>query len=181
MAKLVYALSQSLDGYVDHMELGPPPAAAFQHFIEVVRGLAGAIYGRRMYEIMRYWDENQPDWDAEDREFAAAWQNQPKWVVSRSLQAVGPNAILIAENAESAIRDLKADLAGEIQVAGPVLAHSMTQAGLIDEYQLYLRPVVLGSGQPYFAGPRPPLHWVASDRIVDDLIRLTYVPAEPRT
>ena len=90
MAKLVYGLSQSLDGYVDHMKLGPPSPAAFRHFIGLVRGLTGLIYGRHTYEIMRYWDEDLPDWDAEDREFAVACRSQPKWVVSRSLKSVGP-------------------------------------------------------------------------------------------
>ena len=177
MAKLVYGLSQSLDGYVDHMKLGPPAPAAFRHFIGLVRGAIGLIYGRRTYEIMRYWEEDLPDWDAGDREFAAVWRSQPKWVVSGSLESVGPNATLVAGDFEKMIRRLKADLAGEIHVAGPVLAQSLTAAGLIDEYRLYLRPVVLGGGQPFFAGPRPPLHLVASDLIADDLIRLTYVPA----
>jgi len=177
MAKLVYGLSQSLDGYVDHMKLGPPPPAAFRHFIELVRGLTGLVYGRRTYEIMRYWDEDLPDWDAEDRDFAVAYRSRPKWVVSRSLKSVGPNATLVADDFEKVIRRLRAELAGEIQVGGPVLAQSLTEAGLIDEYRLYLRPVVLGGGKPFFAGPRPPLHLVASDLIADDLIRLTYVPA----
>jgi len=178
MAKLVYGLNQSLDGYVDHMKLGPPAPAAFRHFIELVRGSTGMIYGSRTYEIMRYWDEDLPDWDAVDREFAVAWRSQPKWVVSRSLKSVGPNAILVApDDFETEIRRLKAELAGEIQVGGPVLAQSLTEAGLIDEYRLYLRPVVLGGGTPFFAGPRPPLHLVASDLIADDFIRLTYVPA----
>src|SRR5262249_2978066 len=177
MAKLVYGLMQSLDGYVDHMKLGPPPPAAFRPFIEQVRGLTGVIYGSRTYEIMRYWDEDLPDWDAEDRDFAAVWRSQPKWVVSRSLKSVGPNATIVADDFEKTIRRLKAELAGEIQVAGPVLAQSLTEAGLIDEYRLSLRPVVLGGGQPFFAGPRPPLHLVASDLIADDLIRLSYVPA----
>ena len=177
MAKLIYALNQSLDGYVDHMKIGPPPAAAFRHFIELMRGLSGAIYGRRMYEIMRYWDEDLPDWDAEDREFAMAWRKQPKWVVSRSLKSAGPNTTLIEDDFEKTTRKLKAGLAGAIQVGGPVLAQALTEAGLIDEYQIYLHPVVLGGGQPYFAGPRPPLHLVASDLIANDLIRLTYVPA----
>ena len=177
MAKLVYALNQSLDGYVDHMKLGPPAPAAFRHFIELVRNSTGMIYGRSIYEIMRYWDEDLPDWDADDHEFAAAWRSKPKWVVSRSLKSVGPNATLIAEDFETAIRKLKVALAGEIHVGGPVLAQSLTEAGLIDEYRLYLRPVVLGGGSPFFAGPRPPLHLVASDLIADDLIRLTYVPA----
>ena len=177
MAKLVYGLTQSLDGYVDHMKLGPPAPAAFRHFTEWVRGAAGLVYGRRTYEIMRYWEEDLPDWDADDREFAAVWRSQRKWVVSRSLESVGPNATLVARDFEKAMRGLKAELAGEIQVAGPVLAQSLTEAGLIDEYRLYFRPVVLGGGQPFFAGPRPPLHLVASDLIVADLIRLTFVPA----
>ena len=176
MAKLVYGLSQSLDGYVDHMKLGPPVPAAFRHFVELVRGLTGMIYGRRMYEIMRYWDEDLPDWDEDDRDFAAVWRSRPKWVVSRSLKSVGPNATLIADDFEKAIRRLKAVLAGEIQVGGPALAQSLTDASLLDEYQLYVRPVVLGGGTPFFAGPRPPLHLVAHDLIVEDLLRLTYVP-----
>ncbi len=177
MAKLVYGLNQSLDGYVDHMKLGPPAPAAFRHFVELTRGLTGVIYGRRMYEIMRYWDEDLPDWDAEDREFAAAWRSRPKWVVSGSIQSVGPNATLVSADFEEVVRRLKAEFDGEIHVGGPVLAQSLTEAGLIDEYRLYLRPVVLGGGQPFFAGARPPLHLVASDLIADDLIRLTYVPA----
>jgi dihydrofolate reductase len=177
MAKLVYGLSQSLDGYVDHMKIGPPAPAAFRHFVDLVRGLTGFVHGTRMYEIMRYWDEDAPEWDADDREFAAAWRSRPKWVVSHSLKSVGPSATFVADDFEKAIRGLKADLAGDILVGGPGLAHSLTQAGLIDEYQLYLRPVVLGGGSPFFAGPRPPLHLVASDLIADDLIRLTYVPA----
>ena len=177
MAKLVYGLMQSLDGYVDHMKLGPPAPAASRHFLEMVRGSSGLIYGRRMYEIMCYWEEDLPEWDAEDRAFAVAWQSQPKWVVSHSLKSAGPNATLVTDDLEQVIRRLKAELAGEIHVGGTVLAQSLTDAGLIDEYRLYLRPVVLGGGQPFFAGARPPLHLVASDLITDDLLRLTYVPA----
>jgi dihydrofolate reductase len=170
-------MNQSLDGYVDHMKLGPPEPAAFRHFTEYVRGLSGSIYGRRLYEIMRYWDEDLADWDAEEREFAAVWRSMPKWVVSRTLKAVGPNATLVEGDVEAAIRRLKAEQDGEIAVGGPDLARSLTEAGLIDEYRLYLFPVVMGGGTPFFAGPRPPLHLVASDRIAGDLIRLTYVPA----
>ena len=177
MAKLVYGLSQSLDGYVDHMKLGPPAPAAFRHFIELVRGATGLVYGRRTYEVVGYWDEDLPDWDAEDREFAAVWRKQPKWVVSRSLKSVGPNATLIADDVEAVVRGLKARLVGEIDVGGPELARSLTDLGLIDEYRLYLHPVVLGHGKPFFGGPRPPLRFVTSDRVGGDVIRLTYVPA----
>jgi dihydrofolate reductase len=175
MAKLVFGMNQSLDGYVDHMAFAPGPAL-FRHFIEQVRGLTGSVYGRRMYEVMRYWDEDLPEWGAEERDFAVAWRSQPKWVVSRSLKSVGPNATLVKDDIETAIRGLKAQHVGEIDVAGPELARSLTDLGLIDEYRLYLHPVVLGRGKPFFAGPRPPLRLVASDSI-EDAIRLTYVPA----
>jgi dihydrofolate reductase len=176
MAKLVFGMNQSLDGYVDHMEFTPGPVL-FRHFIEQVRVLAGSVYGRRMYEVMRVWDEDRPEWGAEFRDFAAAWRSQPKWVVSRSLTSVGPNATLVADDLEAVTRGLKAELAGEIEVAGPDLARSLTDLGLIDEYRLYLHPVVLGRGKPFFAGPRPPLRLVASDRIDEDVIRLAYAPA----
>src|SRR5690348_6304838 len=129
------------------------------------------------YEIMRYWDEDLPDWDADDHEFAAAWRGRPKWVVSRSLTSVGPNATLLGDDTPKAVRRLKAERAGEILVGGPVLAQSLTEAGLIDEYRLYLRPVVLGGGTPFFRGPRPPLRLVANEVIAGDLLRVTYVPA----
>jgi dihydrofolate reductase len=174
MAKLVFALNQSLDGYVDHTAMAPDPVL-FRHFIDDVGGVAGSVYGRRMYEVMRYWDEDRPEWGEAERDYAAAWRRQPKWVVSRTLQSVGPNATLVKDDVEAAIRALKARLDGVIEVAGPELAASLT--GLIDEYRLYIHPVVLGSGKPFFAGPRPPLRLIASERIGAHAIRLTYVPA----
>ena len=175
MAKLVFGMNQSLDGYVDHMAFAPGPAL-FRHFIEEAQAQAGSVYGRNMYEIMRYWDDDQPEWDADEHAFAAAWRRQPKWVVSRSLKSVGPNATLVEGDVESAIRALKAEREGEIEVAGPHLAHSLTELGLIDEYRIYLHPVVLGHGSPYFLGARPALRLVAHDRVADDVIKLTYVP-----
>jgi len=177
MAKLVFGMNQSLDGYIDHMALPVPSPALFRHFIAEAQGQAGSVYGRRMYEVMRYWDDDHPEWGADERAFAAAWRNQPKWVVSRLLKAVGPNATLVAGDLEATIRTLKAEHDGEIEVAGPDLAQSLTELGLIDEYRLYLHPVVLGHGKPFFAGPRPRLRLVTSDRIGEDVIRLTYVPA----
>ncbi len=176
MAKLVYGMNQSLDGYVDHQCFLPSPTL-FRHFTEHVRGLTGSVYGRRLYEVMRYWDDDLPNWNAEERDFAVAWRSQPKWVASRSLSSVGPNATLVADDLEAVIRRLKAERTGEIDVGGPDLARSLTDAGLIDEYRLYLCPVVLGRGKPFFAGPRPPLRLAAHDRIDQDVIRLTYVPA----
>ena len=177
MAKLVYGLNQSLDGYVDHLAIGRPSPAVSRHFMEQVRDVTGMVYGRRMYEIMSYWDEDLPDWDAGDHEYAAVWRSKPKWVVSRSLKSVGSNATLVEDDFEAVIRGLKAELGGEIEVAGPDLSGSLTNLGLIDEYRLYLQAMVLGRGKPFFSGPRPPLRIVANDLIAEDVIRLTYVPA----
>lgn len=176
MAKIVFGMNQSLDGYVDHTEFAPD-GTLFRHFVEQAQEQAGSVYGRKMYEIMRYWDDDHLEWSADEHAFAAAWRRQPKWVVSRSLKSVGPNATLIQDDLEGTIRRLKAERDGEIEVAGTQLAGSLTELGLVDEYRIYLHPVVLGRGAPYFAGPRPPLHLVTHDRIGEDVIRLVYVPA----
>ena len=175
MAKLVFGMNVSLDGYVDHMAFEPSPKV-FRHFINEAREQAGSVYGRNLYEIMRYFDEDRPEWDAPRREFAHAWRRQPKWVVSRTLKSVGPNATLVGNDLEAAMRRLKVEVDGEIEVGGPNLARSLTDLGLIDEYRLYVHPVVLGRGTPYFAGPRPPLRFVASDLIDENTIRLRYAP-----
>jgi len=176
MAKLVFGMNQSLDGYVDHLKFAPGPIL-FRHFIKEAEGQAGSLYGRNLYELMRYWDDDYPEWDADRRAFALAWRRQPKWVVSRTLKEVGPNATLVGDDLEAEIRALKAERTGEIEVAGPALANSLTELGLIDEYRIYLHPVVIGRGTPYFAGPRPPLRLMSHDRIGEDVLRLTYVPA----
>ena len=176
MAKLFFGMNQSLDGYVDHTAFAPPPTL-FQHFIEQTREIAGSLYGRRLYEIMSYWDEDQPGWDTAEYDFAEAWRNTPKWVVSRSLTSVGPNATLVEGDLETAVRKLKSEVDGEIELGGPNLARSLTELGLIDEYRIYLHPVVVGGGTPFFAAARPPLRLLASDRIVEDVLRLRYAPA----
>ena len=175
MARLIFGMNQSLDGYVDHMAFAPGPTL-FRHFIAEAQAQTGSVYGRRMYEIMRYWDDDHAEWNADEQAFAAAWRKQPKWVVSRTLKSVGPNASLVGDDLEGTICKLRAEHDGEIEVAGPDLARSLTEWGLIDAYRIYLHPVVLGHGAPYFAGPRPRLRLVSHDRIDEDVIRLTYVP-----
>jgi dihydrofolate reductase len=193
MGKLIFGMMQSLDGYVagvaggpgsdgylaavaEGRELPPPGASLARHFNDHFRGHAGCLYGRRMYDVMRYWDEDQPDWDGAEHDFAALWRAKPKWVVSRSLKLVGPNATLVAGDVKAFVRRLKAEAEGEIDVAGPELAGRLTDLGLIDEYRLYFRPFVLGGGKPYFARARPPLRLIAADPVGEDAVRLTYVP-----
>lgn len=186
MAKLVFGMNMSLDGYVDYDRFAPDPAL-FRYFIEQTRNTAGSIYGPRLYELMSYWDGD--DWNKADPamdhagsraalgDFAEAWRAMPKWVVSKSLKQVGPNATLISEDFETAIRKLKAERDGEIEVGGPKLAASLAKLGLIDEYRVFLHPVVLGHGEPFFAGVTPKLRLVGSERVGEDAVRLRYVPA----
>jgi dihydrofolate reductase len=178
MAKLVFGMMQSLDGYVagvtGEIQILAPGDQLARHFNDHMRGLAGMVYGRRMYEVMRYWDDDQPDWDAAERDFAMVWRGKPKWVASRTLEDVGPHATLIRDDASAFVRKLKEDITGEIDVAGPELAASLGASGLIDEYRLYFRPFVLGGGKPYFAGPLPALQLVGTERVGEDAVRLTY-------
>jgi len=181
MGKIVFGMMQSLDGYVagvdgDLLVMPGPGVALSRYWIDYIRGIAGSLYGRRMYEVMRYWDEDRPEWDATDREFAAMWRAHPKWVASRSLKSVGANATLVGDDIGAFARRLKAEVDGTITVSGPDLAASLTDLGLIDEYHLYFRPFVLGSGKPYFADARTPLRLVGTDPVGEDTVRLTFVP-----
>ena len=175
MARLVFGMNQSLDGYVDHDKFAPDPVL-FRHFADEAAGQTGSIYGRRIYELMRYWDEDQPEWGEDEHAFAAAWRRQHKWVASRTLKEVGPNASLLGPDLEAAVRALKAEQPGEIEVAGPVLAASVIELGLIDEYRIYLHPVVLGQGAPFLRGTPPPLR-LTGHEVIGEAIRLTYAPA----
>ena len=75
MAKLVFGMNQSLAGYVDHLKFEPSPTL-FRHFIEEAQGQAGSVYGRTTYGLMRYWDDDQPEWGDPERAFAAAWRKR---------------------------------------------------------------------------------------------------------
>lgn len=176
MAKLVFGMNVSLDGYVDHTAFAPGPVL-FRHWIEQARTQTGSLYGRRIYELMQYWEQDDPAWTADERDFAEAWRRQRKWVASRTLSSAGPDATLVKDDLGAFAQRLKAEHDGEIDVAGPVLAQSLTELGLIDEYRLYYHPVVLGAGAPFFAGPCPRLRLTASDPMGEDVMRLTYVPA----
>ena len=176
MAKLVFAMNVSLDGYVDHDRFSPGPDL-FRHWVDQVKASSAALYGRKIYELMRYWEQDQPDWGPDEQAFAQAWCAQPKWVASRTLRAVGPNATLVPDNIAVVAADVKSRFSGDVDVCGTILAQSLAEAGLVDEYRLYFHPVVLGNGKPFFAGPVPPMRLAGSERIDDQVVRLTYHPA----
>lgn len=177
MAKLILAMNVSADGYVDDAAGGlvmpPPGPELFDYWTRHVRDLSGSLYGRRMYETMRYWDGDDPDWSPAFRAFAEAWRRLPKWVVSSTLTEVGPNATLITGDIEAQVRALKKRGRGTISVAGPQIAGRMTKAGLIDEYHLYVLPYVLGGGKAVFHDTAPKLRFLASEQVAE-AVHLAY-------
>lgn len=178
MARLIYGMMQSLDGYVDRADgqlvLPPPGPVLHRYWNDRMRTIAGSIFGRRMYEIMAYWDG--PEGDEAEPDFATAFRASPKWVVSRTLDKVGPNAELLGGDLRAEVERLKASYEGEIDVAGPELAASLTELGLIDEYHLYLLPVVLGSGKPFFASGALPtgLELIGAEQLPEGVVLVKY-------
>lgn len=173
MARFVSSMNVSLDGYVDHDRM-VPDADVFHYWTQAVGQTPHCLYGRKIYELMRYWEPDQADWGDAERAFAEAWRAQKKWVVSQTLADVGPNATLISRDIETAVRGLKDQLPGQVDVSGTLMTQSCADWGLMDEYQLLVHPVALGSGKPFFAAPRKGLHLSSSDRIGPEVIRLVY-------
>lgn len=154
---IFYGFAVSVDGYIGNggtTEIGlpVPEAPLHRHFNELQARVALCLYGRTMYETMRYWDDPEAGSPEHEQEFARHWQRTPKVVFSTTLQSVGPNARLVSDPAqvERTVRQLKAETEGEIEVTGAKLAASLIRWGLVDEFRMYMMPVVLGGGKPYF-------------------------------
>ncbi len=161
MSKITYAFSVSLDGYIEDargtLDWTVPDETLHRHFNERERSSAGALYGRRLYELMSaYWPtaDEDPSEPEVIKEYARIWRNQPKVVFSRTLQSVAHNSRLVRDDLAGEVQRLKAQPGGELLVGGASLAASLMQLDLIDEYGLYIRPVLLGGGKPMF-GPLP--------------------------
>ena len=149
-----------------------------RHFNEEMRRTAIALCGRRMYEAMRFWDspERETGGDVE-QDFAQAWQKTPKIVFSTTLRHVGPNARLVSGDVETFANRLKSQTEGEISVSGADLAAQFAQAGLIDEYRLYMQPVSLGGGKPYFqSGLSLALRLLGTQNLAQGVTLLRYAP-----
>jgi dihydrofolate reductase len=154
--QICYSFLVSVDGYIANAQgdigLPVPEEALLRHFNEMQARTALSLYGRNMYEVMKYWDAPPAESSALEQEFARAWQATPKVVFSTTLESVGPNARLVKEKAdvERTVRRLKAETSGQIEVAGAALAASLVRLGLVDEFRLYMMPVVQGGGKPFF-------------------------------
>ena len=182
MAKLIYVLNLSLDGYFadeDGTTDWTAPDEEFYSFInDLLRPVGTYLYGRRMYELMHVW-ETDPAVAARStaaREFAEIWQAADKAVYSRTLEAVSTARTRIERDFDpEAGRQLKAAAERDLTVGGPTLgAHAIT-AGLVDEYHLFVWPVVLGGGRHLFPD-RVRLHLELLDerRFANGLVYLRY-------
>ena len=184
MARIVYSMMVSLDGYIARPDgdigLPVPEGELHRHFNDMMQQTSLELCGRRMYEVMRFWDSPEREDSASEveRDFARAWQKTPKIVFSTTLRDVGPNARLMNGNVENVASSLKLEKDGYISVAGAELAAHLARAGLIDEYRLYMHPLVLGGGKPYFrSGLSLALKPLGTERLPQDVTLLRYAPA----
>lgn len=158
MRKLIYGFGVSLDGYVNDragkIDWTDPDDELHQFHNDRFRELELALNGRRLYELMAdYWPHVPADAPPIQREFGALWTATPKVVFSRTLTEVHWNSTLVRAHAVEEVRRLKADGDGVMEVGGANLAASLLPHGLVDEYQVFVSPIVLGGGTPMF----PPL------------------------
>lgn len=181
MRKLIYGFGVSLDGYIDdrdgNIDWTDPDEELHQFHNDRYRQIEISLHGRRLYELMaEYWPHVPADAPRIEREFAQLWTHKPKVVFSRTLPEVHWNSTLIRENAVAAVRRLKAAGDGVMEVGGADLAASLIPHGVIDEYQLFLAPVVLGGGTPLFPvlDKRLPLRLVET-RHFDTVVMLRYL------
>ena len=173
----------SLDGYIEgpngDIGLPEPEEALHEHFNDMMEQTSMELCGRRMYEVMRFWDSPEREASASEieRDFARAWQKTPKIVFSTTLREVGPNARLVNGDAENEVASLKLKTEGYISVAGANLAAHLARANLIDEYRLYMHPVVLGGGKPYFqSGLSLKLMPLGTESLPQGVTLLRYAP-----
>jgi dihydrofolate reductase len=159
MRKVIYSMGPSLDGFIagpnGEIDWSAPDEELHRFHNEQTRELDAHFCGRRLYEEMLYWEtaDQSPSAGEPELEFARIWQNLPKIVFSTTLEKVEGNARLASDGVAEEVAKLKDQPGKDLAVGGAGLASSFTNLGLIDEYRLFVNPVVLGGGTPYF----PPL------------------------
>jgi dihydrofolate reductase len=182
MAKLIYVANVSLDGYVEDVhgrfDWTEPTDEVFTFITDLVRPVGTYLYGRRMYETMAPW-EVDPTLAARSNlwaEFAHAWQAADKIVYSTTLDAVSTARSRLERRFDpDAVRELKASAASDVTVGGSTLAAHAFNAGLIDEYQLFMYPVLLGGGKPAFSGDtRVRMDLLEEHRFDNGVVNLRY-------
>jgi dihydrofolate reductase len=156
VGKLMYSMSVSADGFI----AGPdgdfswtvPSEELFRFHTDRIRPLGAHLCGRRLYETMLYWETADQDsaLGRDEREFAEIWQGLPKVVFSRTLETVEGNARLARDSVPEEVRRLKEEVDGDLEVGGAALAADCIELDLVDEYHLFVYPVIVGGGKPFF-------------------------------
>ncbi|MET8836553.1 dihydrofolate reductase family protein [Micromonospora sp. NPDC004540] len=182
MRRIIVALSVSLDGYFE----GPGGDLSWhrvddelhRHFNDDLRGMSAFLDGRRNYELMAgFWPtaDQDPAAPAPVREFAGIWRDMPKLVYSRTLERADWNSTVVREVVPEEVRALKEQPGGDMALGGAELAAAFARHGLVDEWRLYVNPVVLGAGRPLFpAGARLDLDLVTERRFGNGVVQLSY-------
>ena len=182
MAKLIYVANVSLDGYIEDahgsFDWTEPSDEVFTFITDLVRPVGTYLYGRRMYETMAVW-ETEPALAAQSElraDFANVWQAADKIVYSTTLAAVSTaNTRLERRFDPDAVRDMKTSAASDLTVGGPTLAAHAFNAGLVDECQLFVRPVLVGGGKPAFpSDARVQLELLEEHRFGNGVVYLRY-------
>ncbi len=186
MRKIILQLNMSLDGHFQgparELDWHLLDEELHQHFNDELASMSAFIDGRINYELMaQYWPhaDEDPSATRQEREFARIWREMPKLVYSRTLQHAEWNATLVREVVPEDIQRLKQQPGGDMVVGGANLAASFARYGLIDEYRIYLQPVVLGAGHPLFppSETRRPLRLIDVHRFGNGLVLLNYASA----
>jgi dihydrofolate reductase len=188
LRKLIYSMSVSLDGYIagpgGNIDWSGPDEELHRFHNQEVRELSMHLLGRGLYETMVYWEtaDRDPSMPEYQREFAGIWQELPKLVYSTTLEEVEGNSKLVREVVPDQIAELKAEPGKDIAVGGAGLASTFMKLGLIDEYRLFVNPVVLGAGTPYFPAlkERIGLELVETRAFDSPAVYLRYRLSEPR-
>jgi dihydrofolate reductase len=154
VGSLLYSMSASADGFIEDREgefgWSAPSPELFRFHTDRVGELSGFICGRRLYETMLYWESVQDSFDRAEREFASIWQSLPKVVFSRTLETVEGNARLATEGIAEEVARLLDETGGDVEVGGATLAGQCIQLDLVDEFRLFVNPVLVGGGKPFF-------------------------------
>jgi dihydrofolate reductase len=156
MRKLIYSMGVSLDGFIagpdGEIDWSAPDEELHRFHNQQARETGPHLYGRRLYEVMTYWEtvDEQPSISEHELEFAHIWKDTPKVVFSRTLEKVQGNARLARDSAAEEVARLKEESGKDLAVGGAGLASTFIKLDLIDEYRLFVSPVVLGGGTPYF-------------------------------
>jgi dihydrofolate reductase len=182
MAKLIYSFNTSLDGYVNdeegNFDWTAPNEEVHTFFNELERSIGTSLYGRRLYETMRYW-QDPPDLESQDdyiRDYAAVWQDTDKIVYSRTLEEPStPRTRIESEFDPAAVRELKERADADLSVGGAELAAEALRAGLVDELHQVVVPVIVGGGTHWLPdGLRLDLELVGERRFTNGAVHLHY-------